>query len=227
MERVVLRTKNYVYVFHSGDLDNLMFMGMTCKAYESAKSVYNVSCFIRSYKDLDSSLEEIEEYFKLDSSLRSIPKNISKQQAIDCAKEFYSEGLDKIFSNFDRSQFIIDKLSWRGVLYKGEEKLDLELLLLLDKGDFIHKFYLDNIIDFSVLANEYVNFGKRSSIFSDYVKRLYMGDSRYMLLEIAENDDTTLISDIINLPKLTVPIFDSSIEPKYFFSFGVKHLILF
>ena len=108
MEKVVLRTKNYVYVFHSGDLDNLMFMGMTYKAYESAKSVYNVSCFIRSYEGLDSNLEEIEEDFKLDSNLRSIPKNIPKQQAIDCVKEFYSEGLDKKFSNFDRSQFIID-----------------------------------------------------------------------------------------------------------------------
>lgn len=225
MEKVVLRTKNYVYVFHSGDLDSLMFMGMTYKAYESAKSIYNVSCFIRSYEGLGSNLEEIEEDFKLDSNLRSIPKNIPKQQAIDCVKEFYSEGLDKKFSNFDRSQFIIDKLSWRGVLYKGEDKLDLELLS--DKDDFIHKFYLGNTIDFSVLANEYVIRGKRTSIFKDYVKRIYMGDSRYMLLEIAENDDTTLISDIINLPKLTVPIFDSSIEPKYTFNFGVNHLMLF
>lgn len=225
MEKVVLRTKNYVYVFHSGGLDTLMFMGMTYKAYESAKSVYNVSCFIRSYEGLDSNLEEIEEDFKLDSNLRSIPKNIPKQQAIDCVKEFYSEGLDKKFSNFDRSQFIIDKLSWRGVLYKGEDKLDLELLS--DKGDFINKFYLGNIIDFSVLANEYVIRGKRTLIFKDYVKRIYMGDSRYMLLEIAENNDTTLIFDIINLPKLTVPIFDSSIEPKYTFNLGVKHLMLF
>lgn len=225
MERVVLRTKNYVYVFHSGGLDTLMFMGMTYKAYESAKSVYNVSCFIRSYEGLDSNLEEIEEDFKLDSNLRSIPKNIPKQQAIDCVKEFYSEGLDKKFSNFDRSQFIIDKLSWRGVLYKGEDKLDLELLS--DKGDFINKFYLGNTIDFSVLANEYVIRGKRTLIFKDYVKRIYMGDSRYMLLEIAENNDTTLISDIINLPKLTVPIFDSSIEPKYTFNLGVNHLMLF
>lgn len=225
MEKVVLRTKNYVYVFHSGGLDTLMFMGMTYKAYASAKSVYNVSCFIRSYEGLDSNLEEIEEDFKLDSNLRSIPKNIPKQQAIDCVKEFYSEGLDKKFSNFDRSQFIIDKLSWRGVLYKGEDKLELELLS--DKDDFINKFYLGNTIDFSVLANEYVIRGKRTLIFKDYVKRIYMGDSRYMLLEIAENDDTTLISDIINLPKLTVPIFDSSIEPKYTFNFGVKHLMLF
>lgn len=221
----MLRTKNYVYVFHSGGLDTLMFMGMTYKAYESAKSVYNVSCFIRSYEGLDSNLEEIEEDFKLDSNLRSIPKNIPKQQAIDCVKEFYSEGLDKKFSNFDRSQFIIDKLSWRGVLYKGEDKLDLELLS--DKDDFTHKFYLGNTIDFSVLANEYVIRGKCTSIFKDYVKRIYMGDSRYMLLEIAENDDTTLISDIINLPKLTVPIFDSSIKPKYTFNFGVNHLMLF
>lgn len=225
MEKVVLRTKNYVYVFHSGGLDTLMFMGMTYKAYESAKSVYNVSCFIRSYEGLDSNLEEIEEEFKLDSNLRSIPKNIPKQQAIDCVKEFYSEGLDKKFSNFDRFQFIIDKLSWRGVLYKGEDKLDLELLS--DKDDFIHKFYLGNTIDFSVLANEYVIRGKRTLIFKDYVRRIYMGDSRYMLLEIAENDDTTLISDITNLPKLTVPIFDSSIEPKYTFNFGVNHLMLF
>lgn len=221
----MLRTKNYVYVFHSGGLDTLMFMGMTYKAYESAKSVYNVSCFIRSYEGLDSNLEEIEEDFKLDSNLRSIPKNIPKQQAIDCVKEFYSEGLDKKFSNFDRSQFIIDKLSWRGVLYKGEDKLDLELLS--DKGDFINKFYLGDTIDFSVLANEYVIRGKRTLIFKDYVKRVYMGDSRYMLLEIAENNDTTLISDIINLPKLTVPIFDSSIEPKYTFNLGVNHLMLF
>ena len=99
--------------------------------------------------------------------------------------------------------------------------------LLSDKGDFINKFYLGNTIDFSVLANEYVIRGKRTLIFKDYVKRIYMGDSRYMLLEIAENNDTTLISDIINLPKLTVPIFDSSIEPKYTFNFGVNHLMLF
>lgn len=229
MERVVLRTKNYIYVFHSGDLDTIMFMGMTYKAYESAKGSFNVSCFIHPYKGLDGDLEEIEEDFKLDSSIRNIPKNITKQQAIDCAKEFYSEGLDKIFSNFKKSQFIIDKSSWRGVFYKGTDKDKLNLKLLSEKDDFTYKFDSSNVIDFSVLANEYVNFGKRSSIFSDYVKRLYMGDSRYMFLEVAESDDTTLISDIINLPKLVVPadnILNSSIEPEYVFVFREKILML-
>ena len=227
MKGIVLRTKNFDYVYHSGNYGDIVFMGITNEEYENSKGVYHVSGFVHSNWGLDADLKLIELEFELNANLRYIPEDVSKEQAIACIKEFYAEGLDKKFSDLKKYEYIIDKTTWRGIQVKGIDKSDLEFL--------VHHVNLENsivqnkVVDFSELAKDDVEFRKPIP-FTEFVKEVvHKGNSSYVYIEVLEREDTTILFSIINLDRAEVSFGDSSIfseEPNYKFNFKEERFIM-
>ena len=227
MKRIVLRTKNFVYVYYSGNYGDIVFMGITNEEYENSKGVYHVSGFVHSNMGLDADLKLIELEFELNANLRYIPEDVPKEQAIACIKEFYAEGLDEKFSDLKKYEYIIDKTTWRGIQVKGIDKSDLEFL--------VHHVNLENsivqnkVVDFSELAKDDVEFRKPIP-FTEFVKKVvHKGNSSYVYIEVLEREDTTILFSIINLDRAEVSFGDSSIfseEPNYKFNFKEERFIM-
>lgn len=124
IQRFVLRSTNYVYVYHSGgsELKYMRFMGMTESAYVSAKGTFKVLCFCSMYKDREETISEIKEDFSLDKSDRNVDAN-SVEESVACLDEFLKEIKPMLLEKFpeDKGYTVLFKNGElkRGLLYKG------------------------------------------------------------------------------------------------------------
>lgn len=91
VNRLIFRSTNYVYVYHTGyDIHNMRFMGMTEQAYQSAKGNYKVLYCCEMSKTREEMIEDVHYEFSLDKDLRNIDSK-RPEESIACIDEFLSE----------------------------------------------------------------------------------------------------------------------------------------
>lgn len=228
LNRLVLETENYVYVYHTGTFPHPLYMGMTKDAYNSVKSSFKVSCFIRTSHSYEENKKEVEYEHSLGKD-GAYPMGIKLKDSIACLDEFYKDALQDVFIDFKQSIYLIDRDSWLGVQLSGFDivRYDLDM-----------DFNYDAIkmgaaaIDFSNLANEYVMYGKRSDAFKTFLKTSYTGIKRYLAVEILEGtlkeSKVSLISNfcsIDSLEKLNLNPKVSEMKVKYQYVLSEKSYI--
>ena len=196
IERFILRSTNYVYVFHSGlDFGRFMFMGMTPKAYETAKGSYRVSCFISQKDSYAETIDKIEEDFAIkDPQLRNLPKSVKKEESFDCAKEFYSEIVPKLneeYSSGISMCMVVNRYTNRAI------RLDCPisdiLLLQHTTGLNIVSILEDySVMDVSSLTSQQVRM--RSALdFNIYCNKCLSRVSDYVIVNIIDGKTSCLV----------------------------------
>lgn len=211
LKRLLLKSKNYLYVFHTGDFTGMKFMGMTEEAYSKAKGTFKVWCFPSTRDTLESTIAEIEEDFYAGETYgkdcMNISKGVKKEDAINCANEFYKEAIncDKI-KDLQVQYYLVDKASNKGILYEKFNKLTHYSSKMIE---ILPRLNTNVVVDLSLLLEEDMNFGKKSTSFGKYISRCYNGDSRYCVVGVAENSNTTIVDLQLNVTPSTVADFDS------------------
>lgn len=200
--RLVLESRNFLYVYHSGSVDRMHFMGMTPQAYKSAKGSYKVCCFPGAHMNLKECIEEIEEDFEngklYGKDYMNINSGLSKEKSIDCAKEFYGEVLDsQIISGLETKNFLVDKDTGLGIEYKNYDKI--EFCVRDDVTvDVSSKLNTDVVVGFKELLKEKVCFAKKSNRLLEFINKRSTRNSRYVVLSISENSFASIV-DFFNI----------------------------
>lgn len=211
LKRFILNSTNYLYVFHTGDFTGMKFMGMTEEAYRKAKGTYKVWCFPSTRDTLESTIAEIEEDFYAGETYgkdcMNISKGVKKEDAIVCAREFYSEAMgNDCIKDLKVQYYLVDKSRKNGVLYNNFNELSYYKSEMVE---IVPKLDTNVVVDFSSLLEEDIDFGKKSTSFGKYISGCYNGDSRYCVIGIAENSNTTIVVLGVNIVPSMIADFDS------------------
>lgn len=100
VKRLVFRSTNYVYVYHTGEeVPYMRFMGMTEQAYQSAKGTYKVLYCCEMNKTREEMVEDVYYEFSLDKDLRNICSK-KPEESIACIDEFLSEIKPMLLSKY-------------------------------------------------------------------------------------------------------------------------------
>lgn len=226
LNRLVLETENYVYVYHTGIIPHPLYMGMTKDAYNSVKSSFKVSCFIRTANSYEENKKEVEYEHSLGKD-GDYPTGIKIKDSIACLDEFYKDALQDVFIDFKRSTYLIDRDSWLGVQLSGFDIVRYDLGMDFDYG----AIKLGEVaIDFSNLANEHIMYGKKSDALQTFLKTSRI--KRYFAVEILEGilrkSQVSIISNfccIDSLEELKCNLRVSEMEVKYQYVLSEKNYI--
>lgn len=203
LKRLILKSENYVYVYHSGNIDDIQFMGMTEEAFNSARGSYNCCCWVRAQKGFENTRDDIVEDFKLEPCDRQTPSGITQEKAIDCAEEFFTQVVENFKKNYmtDIEYYLVDMETMKGVnvLDKDDIKISCtsdEIIVDLnsDKDNETDVVLGDILVDCSELFKKKSNIGRRGVVtLKEYTKELYRGDSRYRIIGVGEGSGNTII----------------------------------
>lgn len=239
LKRLVLHSKNYIYVYHSGgSLDYMHFMGMTREAFEKAKGTYDVTCFVSTNGTYESTLEEVKEEFSLDKKDRNISTKVTIEQSTQCAKEFYEEVLPKLKETFNgermwvlfKKKDIVKGKVTKGILYKGEADLYM-IRSYMDEGLKECDYTPIGVVEVSseMLLDYKLRFRNIEVSLLERCKVLVDDKSEYGCLEFI-NSDPAGVNDLISICNVNVEEnYKKKLEnllkdgkPKYVISYGTN-----
>lgn len=200
LKKLVIESNGYVYVYHSGLVDRMQFMGMSEESYKKVKSSYNVLCFVcigDSYVDTEKIIREdyqSGEEHGLDYMNISDHKSIDR--SLDCAKNFFENvvGSCSIFKNTNNSFYFVDLDTGKGVKLHGSIDLGYpKTETMLGKDVCIADSIEGTVVDFSKLINDSVEGRRKNSLVKNLCKNSYIWKSKYCRMIISENDEYSMI----------------------------------
>lgn len=233
LKRLILKSKKYLYVFHSGDFTGMRFMGMTKDAYNKARGFYKVWCFPCTNNTLRDTIANIEDDFDIGEkqgiSYRNISMGVKVEDAIDCAKEFYEEAyINSNLRDLQVKYYLVDKVNSKGILYNNFKKVDFYTLKVVD---IMPNLDSSAVVDFSSLLREDMEFGKKLAPYRVYISRCYGGDSRYCIIGIAEGIKTSFVELQLNVDVAQISNISSverlfKLDSNYSFQFNDERYFL-
>lgn len=183
VERLVFRSSNFVYVYHTGyEVNSLRFMGMTEQAYLSAKGTYRVLYCCEMNKTRDEMVDDVYYEFSLEKDVRNIDSK-RPEDSIACIDEFLSEIKPMLLSKYtdDNNYSVLFRRGdyENGVIFSGliypsihqvEGKLDLH------KAEDVK--LLGSVKNNSSMLTSQLPFRSNKVITAiSHLKNLYMGDN--------------------------------------------------
>ena len=200
LKKLVIESNGYVYVYHSGLVDRMQFMGMSEESYKKAKGSYKVLCFVcigDSYVDTEKIIREdyqSGEEHGLDYMNISDHKSIDR--SLDCAKNFFENVVNNcpIFKNTNNSLYFVDLDTGKGVKLHGSIDSGYpKTETMLGKDVCIADSIEGTVVDFSKLINDSVEGKRKNSLVKNLCKNSYIWKSKYCRMIISENDEYSMI----------------------------------
>lgn len=183
VNRLVLRSTNYVYVYHTGyEIKYMRFMGMTEQAYLSAKGSYKVLYCCEMNKTREEMIEDVHYEFSLDKDLRNIDSK-RPEESIACIDEFLSEIKPMLLSKYtdDNNYSVLFRrgdyengVIFSGLIYPSIHQVDGKLDLHKAKDVKL----LGSVKNNSSMLTSQLPFRSKKVITAiSHLKNLYLGDN--------------------------------------------------
>jgi len=187
MDKLVIGSHGFVYVYHSGlSLTYMTMMGMTTEAYTKAKSHYNVSCFCKTHVDFKGNMSDLEEEFAMDKADRCISKTIKKEDSIKCLQVFHEYVMPRLNLYLHKKYtFILDEDNLTKALLVNQSATPLNLPpVTLNEKD------LEGIIAFEedILTNKFIRLlTKEISLRKQLDLQYNYTSSNFIIVEVYES----------------------------------------
>ena len=188
VNRLVFRSTNYVYVYHTGyEINGLRFMGMTEQAFRSAKGTYKVLYFCDMGKTREEMVEDVHYELSLDKDLRNIDSK-KPEESIACIDEFLSEIKPMLQSKYPEGNaysVLFKRGNYeKGILFSGfiyPTFHGIDVKFDLSKADDVEM--LGCVKNNSSLLTSQLPFQSKKVITAiSYLKNMYLGDAYNSIL---------------------------------------------
>ncbi|MCM1214986.1 MAG: hypothetical protein NC548_10755 [Lachnospiraceae bacterium] len=191
-KRLVLKSDNYVYVYHSGMKPNeFCFMGMPKSDYLNSTGKYYVYCWVRVDESLSNAIQRIEE--DLSSEEPNIPVGVTRIMAIQCATEFYEQVRDSYLQDFCIREYavLIDKITQRGRVVHCTSPHNIVYAWKSNRTPVRCSDMSTRVMDMSGLLS--MKHSADKPTLGELITRLPDSDLRYVLCHVTVGNGNTIV----------------------------------